>query len=63
VGLLNGISGFFLQARKNRTFSLVVAGLDCLMIPLGTILGAFTLVVLLRQSVAAAYDEAAGRVP
>jgi len=50
-GILNLISGICLRARKGRTFSLVVAGMNCLHIPLGTVLGVFTIVVLLRDSV------------
>jgi hypothetical protein len=50
-GILNLISGLCLRARKGRTFSLVVAGMNCLHIPLGTVLGVFTIVVLPRDSV------------
>jgi hypothetical protein len=50
-GILNLISGMCLRARKGRTFSVVVAGMNCLHIPLGTVLGVFTIVVLLRDSV------------
>ncbi len=49
--VLNGLSGLFIERRRCRTFSLVVAALDCLQIPFGTVLGAFTLAVLLRDSV------------
>jgi uncharacterized membrane protein HdeD (DUF308 family) len=61
IGILNVMSGFFLRERKNRTFSLVVAGIDCLQFPFGTILGVFTFVVLFRESVRALYDLAALR--
>jgi hypothetical protein len=54
--ILNVISGVCLRARKGRTFSLVVAGMNCLHIPLGTVLGVFTLIVLLRDSVRELYD-------
>jgi Na+-driven multidrug efflux pump len=54
---LNVLSGYCLSARKNRAFSLVVAGLNCLNMPLGTILGAFTFVVLLRDSVRDIYEQ------
>jgi hypothetical protein len=54
-GILNLISGLCLRARKGRTFSLVVAGLDCLHIPLGMVLGVFTMVVLMRASVRELY--------
>ena len=61
IGILNVMSGLFLRGRKNRTFSLVVAGIDCLQFPLGTILGVFTFVVLFRDSVRALYEQAASR--
>ncbi|WP_306600095.1 hypothetical protein [Geothrix sp. 21YS21S-2] len=40
-----------LDRRKARTFCQVVAGLCCLGIPYGTILGAFTFIVLSRMTV------------
>src|SRR5215207_83733 len=45
-GVLNVISGLSIRARRRRTFSLVVAGLNCLYMPLGTALGVFTIIVL-----------------
>ncbi|WOO41675.1 hypothetical protein [Rubellicoccus peritrichatus] len=50
-------SARFIQKRKNRTFSIIVAGLCCLMFPFGTILGVFTLMKLLSDSVKIAYTE------
>jgi len=61
-GVLNVISGLCLRARKGRTFSLVVSGINCLHFPLGTVLGVFTIVVLLRGSVRELY-AACGRPP
>jgi hypothetical protein len=55
-GILNLISGLCLRARKHRTFSLVVAGINCVHIPLGTVLGVFTIIVLLRDSVREWYE-------
>ena len=55
-GSLNLASGWFLRARKGRTFSLVVAGINCLHIPLGTVLGVFTIIVLIRDSVRELYS-------
>lgn len=52
---LNVISGVFLEVRKYRTFSFVVAGINCLHVPFGTILGIFTIVVLARDSVRELY--------
>jgi hypothetical protein len=54
--VLNVISGFCLRANKYRTFSLVVAAINCLHIPLGTVLGIFTIIVLIRSSVRELYD-------
>jgi ABC-type phosphate transport system permease subunit len=54
--ILNTISGLFLHRRKNRTFSLVVAGIDCLHFPFGTVLGVFTIIVLCRESVRQLYE-------
>jgi hypothetical protein len=54
--ILNVISGICLRARKGRTFSLVVAGINCLHIPLGTVLGVFTIIVLLRDSIRELYE-------
>ena len=64
MALLNVVSGVFLGAHKHRTFSLIVAGLNCLRVPLGTVLGVFTFVVLLRESVVALYEaKSAGVTP
>lgn len=54
--ILNVLSGLFLHERKYRTFSLVVAGLNCVHLPVGTVLGIFTIIVLLRPSVQEIYD-------
>src|SRR5579863_4419683 len=40
-GIANLLSGVFLGRRINRTFSLVVGGINCVHIPLGTVLGVF----------------------
>ena len=55
-GVLNVISGFCIRARKHRTFSLVVAGINCLHLPLGTVLGVFTIIVFIRDSVRELYE-------
>lgn len=59
ASIANLFSGLFLRARRHRVFSMAVAGFNCLHLPLGTLLGVFTLIVLARGSVAAMYDEAA----
>ena len=57
VCVANVLSGLFLQQRKHRKFSLIVAGLDCVQFPFGTTLGVFTILVLLRDSVRQLYGE------
>jgi len=52
---LNLISAACLHKRKGRTFSLVIAGLNCLQIPFGTALRVFTFIVLMRDSVRLSY--------
>jgi hypothetical protein len=47
--------GKSLVARRSRTLCFVMAALVCLSVPLGTILGVFTLVVLSRPSVKASF--------
>lgn len=45
------LTGRWLSARKNHTFCFVIACLQCISVPLGTILGVFTILVLSRPSV------------
>ncbi len=45
------IAGRCLSRRKAYSFALVVACIECLFIPFGTILGVFTIVALSRESV------------
>lgn len=59
-GAGNLISGLFIQKRKNRMFSLIVAGINCLQVPFGTVLGVFTFVVLMRGSVREIYEAESG---
>ena len=54
--ILNLVSGLFILRRRHRVFSLVVAAINCLHLPLGTVLGVFTIVVLMRQSVLELYE-------
>ena len=43
--------GRFLARRKHWLFCIVIAALECINMPLGTILGVFTIIVLIRASV------------
>jgi len=53
-------AGRFLQERRRYTFCIVVAGLECMMMPFGTVLGVFTIIVLLRPSVRQLFGEDGG---
>ncbi len=55
-GVGNLLSGWFIQRKKHRVFSLIVAGINCGQFPFGTVLGVFTLIVLLRDSVREVYE-------
>lgn len=55
--ILNLLSGLFLRQRRHRTFSLVVGCINCGHVPLGTVLGVFTIIVLARDSVKGLYDQ------
>lgn len=60
-GIANLVSGFMIQQRRARVFSLVVAGVNCLAFPFGTALGVFTFIVLLRDSVEQLYAATPSR--
>ncbi len=46
-------------ARRNRyIYCLVMAGVECIFMPFGTVLGVFTIIVLLRESVKAKFQPA-----
>ena len=45
------VAGRRLTQRTSYTFCLVMAGCECLLMPLGTALGIFTIIVLMRPSV------------
>ncbi len=44
-------TGRFLARHKHYQFCLVMAGIECLFMPFGTVLGVFTILVLVRESV------------
>jgi hypothetical protein len=50
------IVGRCLSRRKHYTFALVMACIECLFIPFGTILGVFTIIALSRDSVKAFFE-------
>ncbi len=62
VGLfavLNILSGTWIAKRRNRTFSMVIAGLNCLSIPLGLALAIYTFITLSDKEVMMEYRTVA----
>jgi len=59
-GVLNLISGLFIRKRRHRMFSIIIGGLNCLHVPLGTLLGVFTILILSRDSVRKIYEVSGG---
>lgn len=45
------IAGRKIKKRRHRMFCMVIAGLECLFMPIGTVLGVFTLILLNKDSV------------
>ena len=61
IGAMGGLTlwtGRNLQQRRRYTLCLIVAGVSCLSVPLGTALGVFTFVVLSRPSVKQLFNAA-----
>ena len=57
------IAGRSLALRKRYSFALVMACIECLFVPFGTILGVFTIVVLSRESVRGLFPTAGAQAP
>jgi hypothetical protein len=53
------LTGRYLAQRRRYTFCLVMAIVTCLSVPLGTVLGIFTLIVLQRPSVKQLFGQTA----
>jgi hypothetical protein len=58
--LLVVFAGRFIARRKHHTFCFVMACVECIFIPFGTVLGAFTILVLMRPSVKEMFDPQLG---
>jgi hypothetical protein len=58
LAVLIAFAGRSLQTKKRYTYCLVMAGINCIFIPIGTVLGVFTIIVLSRNSVKALFGHA-----
>lgn len=57
LAICNFFAGRFLKQQTKYTFCFVIAVVNCMFAPLGTVLGIFTIIVLLRDSVKALFDK------
>jgi hypothetical protein len=57
------IAGRSLALRRRYTLALVIACIECLFLPFGTILGVFTIVALSRESVKALFERTQTAAP
>jgi hypothetical protein len=55
LGVLTIRSGIMISLRRERKFSMTVAALNCLFIPIGTILGPYTLRAMCRKEMLERY--------
>ena len=58
LAALIAFAGRSLQTRQRYTYCLVMAGVECIMMPFGTVLGVFTIIVLMRDSVKELFGKA-----
>lgn len=53
------LAGRNIARRTRYTFCLVMAGLECVFVPFGTVLGVFSLILLTKDEVKARFDRGA----
>jgi hypothetical protein len=52
------LAGYFLSKKQHYLYCMVMAGINCAFMPFGTVLGVFTLIVLMRPSVRSLFTPA-----
>jgi hypothetical protein len=57
------VAGRFLQQRRRYMFCLITAGLACMVMPFGTVLGFFTIFFLMKDSVKAQFHHPTAQGP
>ncbi len=63
LAVLIAYAGRSLQTRRRYTYCLVMAGVECIFMPFGTVLGVFTIIVLMRDSVKPLFGRSAAPLP
>jgi hypothetical protein len=57
IAILNFLAARFLAKQTKYMFCIVLGGVNCMFAPFGTILGVFTIIVLLRESVKELFEH------
>jgi len=57
LAICNFLAGKYLKQQSKYTFCFVMAVINCMFAPLGTVLGVFTIIVLLRDSVKPLFEK------
>lgn len=57
------VAGRFLATHRHHTYCLVVAAVSCAFMPFGTVLGVFTILLLMRPRVRALFGDAEAAQP
>jgi len=60
LAVLIFVAGHKLKRRVSYTYCVIVAGVECLLMPYGTVLGVFTILVLMKESVKSLFGLAKG---
>lgn len=55
------VAGRSLQRRRRYQYCLVMAGVTCMFMPFGTVLGVFTIILLLKEDVKAQFQHPTAR--
>jgi hypothetical protein len=63
LGVLIAYAGRCLQTRRRYLYCLVMAGVECIFMPFGTVLGVFTIIVLMRDAVKEMFGQAVEPLP
>jgi len=63
LAALIGYAGRSLQSRRRYTYCLVMAGVECIFMPFGTVLGVFTIIVLMRDTVKEIFGRPTAPLP
>ena len=63
LAALIAFAGRSLQQRTRYLYCLVMAGVECIFMPFGTVLGVFTIIVLMRDSVKKMFGRTSAPLP